>query len=223
MFGLHLADCNIMAAKKNWAVDIQPLLKKYKGKKHPLKSHNIYQLMVMVVLSARSTDEHINAIAPAFFSAYKDMAALSKARAAGLFPLLKGVTNFAHKADWLVRIAQQVKSNRGIPMDMEGLTELPGIGRKSANVILRGAGRPPEGVMVDIHTIRVVGRLGITKEEDPGKIEEKLMKVLPREEWDAGMAMSFLGREICRPKPLCDICLMKDVCAYYQKVVKKGG
>jgi endonuclease-3 len=134
---------------------------------------------------------------------------------------LRGVTNFAHKADWLVRIAQQVKTNRGIPMDMERLTELPGIGRKSANVIMREAGRPAEGIVVDLHTVRVANRLGVVKEEDPGKIEEKLMKVLPRDEWDAGMAMSFLGREICRPKPLCEVCLMRKVCAFYQKVVKK--
>src|SRR3954471_23751370 len=124
-----------MTAKKNWATALAPLVRKYAKKKHPLKYRNNYQLLVMVVLSARSTDEYINEIGPAFFSVYKDMQALSGARPSALFPLLKGVTNFAHKADWLVRIAQQVKTNRGIPMDMEQLTELPGIGRKSANVI----------------------------------------------------------------------------------------
>lgn len=211
----------IMTAKKDWATALAPLVKKYAKKKHPLKYRNNYQLLVEVVLSARSTDEHINNIAPALFSAYKDMPALSSANPRDLYPLLRGVTNFAHKADWLVRIAQQVKTNRGIPMDMEQLTELPGIGRKSANVIMREAGRPAEGIVVDLHTVRVANRLGVVKEEDPGKIEEKLMKVLPRDEWDVGMAMSFLGREICRPKPLCEVCLMRKVCAYYQKVVKK--
>jgi len=72
--------------------------------------------------------------------------------------------------------------------------------------------------VVDLHTVRVATRLGITKEKDPQKIEEKLMKVLPRQEWDAGMAMSFLGREICRPKPLCEICVMRKECAYYKKI-----
>jgi endonuclease-3 len=103
---------------------------------------------------------------------------------------------------------------------MENLTALPGIGRKSANVILRESGRPAEGIMVDLHTVRVAGRLGIVKETDPNKIEEGLMKILPRQQWDAGMAMSFLGREICRPKPLCEICPMKNVCEYYQKLLK---
>jgi len=199
---------------------MQPLLRKYKGQKHPLEYRDIYQLLVMVVLSARSTDVHINSIAPAFFSAYKDMHALSLAAPPDLFPYLKGVTNFAHKAQWLVKIAQQLRSNSAIPMDMENLTALPGIGRKSANVILREAGRPAEGIMVDLHTVRVATRLGITKEEDPSKIEEKLMAKLPRQDWDAGMAMSFLGREICRPKPLCGECLMNGVCAYYKKVKK---
>ncbi|HVU58641.1 MAG TPA: endonuclease III [Puia sp.] len=207
---------------KDWVKALRPLLKKYKGQKHPLEYRNVYQLLVMVVLSARSTDVHINAIAPAFFSVYKDLHALSLAGPSDLFPYLKGVTNFAHKAQWLVGIARQLKDNRHIPMNIEGLTDLPGIGRKSANVILREAGRPAEGVVVDLHTIRVATRLGITKEKDPAKIEERLMKVLPRQEWDAGMAMSFLGREICRPKPLCEVCLMNKVCAYYQKLrIKK--
>ena len=208
------------ATRTDWVKALRPLLKKYKGEKHPLEYRNVYQLLVMVLLSARSSDAQINSIAPALFGAYKDIRALSLADPSDLFPYLKGVINFGHKAQWLVKIAQQLKSNRGIPMNMEGLTALPGIGRKSANVILREAGRPPEGIVVDLHTVRVAGRLGITKEEDPSKIEERLMKVLPRQEWDAGMAMSFLGREICRPKPLCEICLMRKVCAYYNKKVK---
>ena len=216
----NFAEKDNMAAKKDWAGAMRPLLRKYKGQKHPLEYHDIYQLLVMVLLSARSSDVHINSIAPAFFNAYKDMQALSRADAKDLFPYLKGVINFAHKAQWLVKIAQQIKRNNAIPMNMEGLTALPGIGRKSANVILREAGRPAEGVVVDLHTVRVATRLGITKEEDPQKIEERLMKVLPRQEWDAGMAMSFLGREICRPEPLCEICPMRKVCAYYNKKVK---
>ncbi len=104
-----------------------------------------------------------------------------------------------------------------MPLSQEALTELPGIGRKSANVILREAGMPPEGIIVDLHVVRVAPRLGIVKEEDPKKIEQVLMKILPKDEWDAGMAMSFLGGEICRPKPECERCLMNTVCDYYNK------
>ena len=117
-----------------------------------------------------------------------------------------------------MEISQKVKSDRNIPMTLDGLTALPGIGRKSANVILRESGKKPEGVIVDLHVVRVAPRLGIVSQtEDPKKIEKELMEVLPQNEWDAGMAMSFLGREICRPKPKCEECLMNKVCKYYKK------
>jgi len=98
---------------------------------------------------------------------------------------------------------------------------LPGVGRKSANVILREAGKAPEGVIVDLHVVRVAPRLGIATGADPKKIEKQIMEALPQKEWDAGMAMSFLGREICRPKPKCELCLMRPVCQYYQNIVKE--
>jgi endonuclease III len=206
--------------KVNWPEALLPLIKKYKGRKFPLEYHDVYQLVVMVVLAAQSTDAQVNKVAPGFFAGYPDMAALAKATPEMLFSSLAGIRNFAHKASWLVGIAQKIKTNKSIPLTLEELVELPGIGRKSANVILREAGKAAEGVIVDLHVVRVAPRLGIVKEEDPKKIEEKLMKILPKEEWDAGMAMSFLGREICRPKPECAICLMNKVCAYYLRSQK---
>jgi len=213
-----------MRSKIDWTVALRPLLKKYKGKKHPLHSHSVYQSIVMVVLSAQTTDDVINKLAPELFAAYPTMESLAKASPEDLWSYLKGVRNFAHKAKWLVGIAQQFDPDA--PLTLDRLIQFSGIGRKSANVILREAGKPPEGIIVDLHVMRVAPRLGITKETDPKKIEEDLMKKLPREEWDAGMAASFLGREICRPKPECEKCLMNDVCAYYAKLRKrdaKGG
>ena len=205
-----------MPDKVNWSVAIRPLLRKYKGKKHPLDYGNLYQLMVMVVISAQSTDIVVNAKGPGLFKAYPDMAALAKATPQDLFPYLQGIRNFAHKANWLVRIAQAVKEDKYIPLTLEKLTALPGIGRKSANVILREAGRPPEGIIVDLHVMRVAPRLGIANGKDPQEMEAQLMEKLPKKEWDAGMAMSFLGREICLPKPDCAHCLMNPVCTYFQ-------
>jgi len=205
-----------MLGAVNWSVAVGPLLRKYKGRKHPLAYHNIYQLIVLVVLSAQSADEHINVLAPGLFKAFPDMAALSKASREELFPYISKVRNFGHKAEWLTAIAQQVKKDGAIPLTLEGLTALPGIGRKSANVILREAGRPAEGIIVDLHVVRVVQRLGIADEGDPKKIEKLLMEILPKRQWEAGMAMSFLGREICHPKPDCPKCLMRKVCAYYK-------
>jgi endonuclease-3 len=205
-----------MVQSVNWAEAIKPLLKKYKGKKHPLEYENIYQLLVMVILAAQDSDRHINDVAPALFKAHPNMKSLSKATSESLLEYIGKVRNSRNKSKWLVGIAQKVKDDKNIPLTQETLTELPGIGRKSANVIMREAGVPAEGVMVDLHTVRVAPRLGIASGTDATKIEKQIMQVLPKKDWDAGMAMSFLGREICRPKPKCEICLMRPVCTYYQ-------
>jgi len=204
-----------MPEKINWPEAIKPLIKKYKGKKHPLNYENTYQLLVGVILSAQDSDRHINQLAPTLFQAFPDMEALSHATSETLFPFIGSVRNFANKTKWLISLAEKIKKDSNIPLTLTELTELPGIGRKSANVIMREAGATPEGVVVDLHVVRVAPRLGIASGTDPKKIEKQIMETLPQNEWDAGMAMSFLGREICRPKPKCEICLMKTVCAYY--------
>ncbi|WP_343699985.1 endonuclease III [Chitinophaga sp.] len=205
-----------MPTAVNWPEAIKPLLKKYKGTKHPLDYENIYQLVVGVVLSAQDSDRNINKLGPELFRAFPNMQALAKAAPDDLLPYISKVRNFGNKAKWLTGIAQQVKKDANIPLTQETLTALPGIGRKSANVIMREAGAKPEGVIVDLHVVRVAPRLGIATGADATKIEKQLMAVLPQDEWDAGMAMSFLGREICRPTPKCGECLMNPVCAYYQ-------
>lgn len=210
-----------MAAKTDWVKAIQPLLKKYKGIKHPLEYKNTYQLLVMVILAAQDSDKHINQVAVDLFKSIPDMKTLAKHSPETLIPHIKKIRNHRNKANWLVQIAKQVKTDNNIPKNLEELTELPGIGRKSANVILRESGLPAEGIMVDLHTVRVAPRLGIVNTADPKKIEQQLMEILPPKYWDAGMAMSFHGREICRPKPLCETCFMRPVCEYYKKVISK--
>jgi len=209
-----------MSSNVNWPEAIKPLLEKYKGQQHPLEYKNVYQLVVMVVLSAQDSDRNINKLAPELFKAFPDMKALSKASDRTLQPHISKVRNFRNKTKWLLEIAGKIKTDKKIPLALDDLTELPGIGRKSANVILREAGKPPVGVIVDLHVVRVAPRLGIATGTDPKKIEKQIMETLPQKEWDAGMAMSFLGREICRPKPKCELCLMRTVCRYYQEMVK---
>jgi len=199
----------------NWPEAIKPLLKKYKNKPHPLEAENLYQFLVMVVLSAQSTDNIINQIAPELFTAFPNMKVLSSASIESLIPFIHKVRGFNKKANWLIAIAKELQNDTNIPLSMQQLVDLPGIGRKSANVILRYAKAEPEGVIVDIHVVRVAPRLGLATGDDANKIEKQIMEVLPQKEWDAGMAMSFLGREICRPEPLCEKCLMNKVCAYY--------
>ena len=206
-------------ANVNWQKEIQPLLKKYKGKKHPLEYNSPHELLVMVVLSAQDSDAHINKIAPDFFKVFPDMKALSKADDSMLFPLISKVRNFGNKTKWLLKLSAEVKEDKNIPTTLEGLTALPGIGRKSANVIMRELGIKAEGIIVDLHVVRVAPRLGIASGTDPKKIEKQMMEVIDEKDWgEVGMAVSFLGREICRPtNPKHSECVMKSCCAYYKE------
>lgn len=205
-------------AAPNWQKEIQPLIKKYKGKKHPLEYRSTYELVVMVVLSAQDSDRHINKLAPILFEAIPDMKALSKASAEILFPIINKVRNFGNKTKWLLELAATIREDKNIPTNLEGLTALPGIGRKSANVIMREIGVKAEGIIVDLHVVRVAPRLGIATGTDPKKLEKQMMESLSQEDWgETGMAISFLGREVCRPtNPKCDECVMSKVCAYYK-------
>ncbi|HTE34010.1 MAG TPA: endonuclease III [Chryseolinea sp.] len=205
-------------ASINWQKEIQALIKKYKGKKHPLDYNNNYELIVMVVLSAQDSDRNINKLAPELFNAFPDMTSLAAASAESLYPFVKKIRNFRNKTKWLLELSNQIKVDKNIPTKLEELTELPGIGRKSANVIMREVGVKAEGIIVDLHVVRVAPRLGIASGTDPKKIEKQMMEVLKPEDWgEVGMAISFLGREICRPKnPKHAECVMNKVCQYCQ-------
>ncbi|HUP13606.1 MAG TPA: hypothetical protein VM187_15390, partial [Niastella sp.] len=139
-----------MPAKTDWVKATKRLIDKYKGKKHPLEYKNTFQLVVMVVLAARDSDNHINKVAERLFKDIPDMKALAKHTPETLNPLIRDVRNNRNKTNWLVKIAQEIKTDSKIPKNLEELTALPGIGRKSANVILREAGLPAEGIMVDL-------------------------------------------------------------------------
>ena len=212
---------NLFETLNDWAEKLSPILKKYKGRKHPLDYHNLYQLMVMVVLSAQDSDANINKIAPALFEVYPNMESLSVSNVEALIPHISKVRNFGTKANWLVEIAQTIKKDENIPLTMDGLTALKGIGRKSANVIMREAKVPAEGVIADLHVIRVAPRIGIIPETKDGiKAEKLLMQVLPKEIWgEIGMSISFLGREICRPTPKCEECPINEICEYPLKTI----
>ena len=204
----------------DWAEKLQPLIDKYKGKKHPLDYENLYQLMVAVILSAQDSDANINKIAPTFFSQFPNLKILSTATIEDLFPYVSKVRNFNTKSSWLIEIAQTLKYNENIPTNLNDLIALKGIGRKSANVIMREMKVPAEGIIADLHVIRVAPRIGLCEEKKDGnKVEKQLMQLLPKEIWgEIGMAISFLGREICRPtNPKCSECPISNYCLYPHK------
>lgn len=211
---------NLFENATDWTTNLEPILTKYKGRKHPLEYHNLYQLMVMVVLSAQDSDANINKIAPILFEAYPNMESLAVSNVEALIPHISKVRNFGTKANWLIEIAQTIQKDENIPLTMDGLVALKGIGRKSANVILREAKIPAEGIIADLHVIRVAPRIGLIPETKDGiKAEKQLMQVLPKEIWgEIGMAISFLGREICRPQPKCTECPINSICEYYKNI-----
>jgi len=199
---------------------LEPLIKQYANRKHPLDYKSRYQLLAMVILSAQDSDKHINELAPAFFEIYPTVADLALAQPEDLHRYIGTVRNFGNKSNWLVKLAQTIGSDDKIPTTMETLTKLPGVGRKSANVIIRESGGKAEGVIVDLHVVRVAPRIGIATGTQPEKIEKQIMSIVPPDQWNAiGMAISFLGREICRPtNPKCSVCVMNKVCQYYKEI-----
>lgn len=207
---------NLFEEEKNWPEAFKPLIEKYKGKQHPLHYGNIYQLLVMVVLSAQDNDAHINKIAPGFFAKYPNMEALAKANTAELTEALSSVRFHTNKISWLQDIASELRTDDNIPKTMKALTALKGVGRKSANVIMREAGVEAEGILVDLHVLRVAPRLGISDGKNADQVEKSLMNKLPRNMWaEAGMAISFLGRETCRPtNPKHSECVIRHYCDY---------
>lgn len=213
---------DLFGETNDWATKLTPILEKYKGRKHPLDYRNLYQLVVMVVLSAQDSDANINSISPALFEAFPDMASLAETNVEALIPYISKVINFGTKANWLLEIAQTIKKDENIPLTMDGLTALKGIGRKSANVIMREAKAPAEGIIADLHVIRVASRIGLIPESKDGiKVEKQLMQILPKVIWgEIGMSISFLGREICRPKPKCPECPINAICKYYKEQYK---
>ena len=209
---------DLFGKTNDWESKLAPILEKYKDRKHPLDYQNLYQLVVMVVLSAQDSDANINKIAPALFEIFPNMESLSVSNIDALIPYISKVRNFGTKANWLIEIAKTVQKDENIPLTMEKLTALKGIGRKSANVIMREVGVFAEGIIADLHVIRVSPRIGIIPEtQDGNKAEKLLMQILPKKIWgEIGMAISFLGREICRPKPKCEECPINTICAYYK-------
>lgn len=212
---------NLFESSNDWAEKLAPILTKYKGRKHPLDYHNLYQLMVMVVLSAQDSDANINKIASTLFEVYPNMESLSISNVEALIPYISKVRNFGTKANWLIEIAKTIQKDENIPLNMDRLTALKGIGRKSANVIMREAKVPAEGIIADLHVIRVAPRIGLIPESKDGiKVEKQLMQILPKAIWgEIGMAISFLGREICRPTPKCNECPIRNDCQYPLKTI----
>ena len=179
---------------------------------------NAFELLVATMLSAQSTDARVNVVTPALFKRYPRARALAKATPRELEPQIYSTGFFRAKAKALIGMAKAlVERHQGdVPASMEALIELPGVGRKTANVVLGHALGVP-GLPVDRHVLRVANRIGIADSDKPEVVEQQLGAALPRARWTRSSDTLILhGRRICKPKPLCDQCAVQDECDFYQ-------
>jgi endonuclease-3 len=200
---------------------IRKLYRQHPDADTELDYKNPYQLLVATILSAQSTDAGVNRVTPALFTRYPDAAALAVATASELEPLIHSTGFFRAKAKSLMGMARSLVEEHGgnVPNTMDALVELPGVGRKTANVVLGHALGVP-GLPVDRHVLRVSNRIGIATSDDPVDVEEQLCAALPPAEWTkASDTLILHGRRICNPKPLCEQCVVRNDCDFYRALV----
>lgn len=207
---------NPAAALRTRAVKIDAALAKaYPDAKCALHHKNALELLIATILSAQCTDERVNKVTPALFSRYPDAKAFADADRGELERMIQSTGFFRNKAKSIQECCKVLveKYAGAVPRTMEELVPLPGIGRKTANVILGNAFGIP-GIPVDTHVGRLSRRMGLTKNEDPVKVERDLMALIPEKEWtDFGHRMIFHGRQICQSrKPKCAECVVNKLC-----------
>lgn len=181
-----------------------------------LEHRNAFELLCATILSAQCTDARVNMVTPALFARYPTPFELARAEPADVEEIIKSAGFFRNKTKSLIGMAQAVVAEHGgvIPRTMEELRRLPGVGRKTANVVLGNAYGINEGVTVDTHVTRLSGLLGLSREGDPVKIEENLMQMFPREDWGLlSHLLIFHGRRVCvARRPRCGDCVLANVC-----------
>ena len=206
--------------KKEQKLAILAILEQtYPEAKAELVFSNPYEMLVATILSAQCTDKQVNKVTPAVFSRWPDANAMAGAEVEELFPLVKSC-GFKSKAGNIIAACRMIKEQYGgqVPDTMEALTVLPGVGRKTANVVLSNAFGIP-AFAVDTHVFRVSNRLGLCKADTVEETERQMTKLIPREKW--GMAHHWLiwhGRRLCKAqRPLCGECPLNALCPYNRK------
>ncbi|HBY09910.1 endonuclease III [candidate division WWE3 bacterium RIFOXYC2_FULL_42_13] len=209
--------------KKEQAEKVALLLQKEQP--HPkteLTHLDEYQLAIAVMLSAQTTDKKVNQVTPALFAKYPDWEALASGDVTEVAGLIRQVNFHKGKAQRIIEAARTVLTsfNGALPHEMTQLTKLPGVARKSANVIMQELWGVAEGIVVDTHVSRVSARLGLTSQKDPKKIEEDLMSLLPKKYWRNFSGSTVLhGRYVCTArKPKCSECVLNEICPSAYKV-----
>lgn len=205
-----------MDTKKQAQKVLRELKQLYSDLKTPLHHDSPFQLLMAVMLSAQCTDALVNKVTPALFKAYPTPMALAQAVIGDVENRIRRVNYYKTKARHLIGMAKLLVAdyNGKVPDSMDALIRLPGVGRKTANVILGAAFDRPVGIVVDTHVKRLANRLGLTAHQNPVKIERELMQIVPKKEWENfSLALIFHGRACCTARnpdhkncPLADMC-----------------
>ncbi len=207
-----------LAARRQLALEIARLLETHYGQAECALHHqSAFQLLVATILSAQCTDERVNMVTPALFQKYPTPAKLARATQDDVEELIRSTGFYRNKATNLIAMAQALVEHHDgeVPQSLEDLVKLPGVGRKTANVVLGTVFGIASGVVVDTHVKRITGLLGLTKASQPEKIEADLIELLPQEEWvNFSHRLIHHGRKICiARRPRCAECPLLSVCA----------
>ncbi len=195
---------------------VETLRRLYPDARCSLDYHTPLQLLIATILSAQCTDERVNKVTPALFARYRSAADFASADPRELENYIRSTGFYRAKAKNIIACCRALVERHGgeLPRSLEELTKLPGVGRKTANVLLGTAWGIPAGIVVDTHVRRLARRMGLTQHTDPDKIERDLMELIPQEEWIAfGHRMIYHGRQVCLARnPRCDQCALNSFC-----------
>jgi len=204
------------SAKERIEEMILILRKNYPGSHTALKFETPLQILVSTILSAQCTDERVNQVTPLLFRKYQTPVDFAAASQAELEEEIRSTGFYRNKAKNIIGASKKIVEDFGgqMPDNMENLLTLPGVARKTANIVLSSAFKKAEGIAVDTHVKRLSQRLGLSKEKDPDKIERDLMRIVPREDWiEFNYLLVNHGRGICQArKPNCPECELKYLC-----------
>jgi endonuclease-3 len=204
---------------------VRRLIRQFPEARTALTFADPLQLLISTILSAQCTDARVNMVTPALFAKYKNAGDFASAERVELENEIHSTGFFRAKAKNIINACQAIvdRHNGAVPKTMEELVALPGVGRKTANCVLGGAYGIQSGIVVDTHVIRISGRLGLTKQTSPEKIEYDLMQLVPKKEWYRFSNLLILhGRRTCLARsPLCPECALGDLCPSYRVFTKK--
>ena len=195
---------------------IKILRREYKGARTALYYETPFQIMVATMLAAQCTDARVNKITPGLFKKYKTIKSFAGAKQSELEQEVRSAGFYRNKAKNIIAASNKIlKDFKGrVPDTMEGLITLPGVARKTANIVLSSGFGKAEGIAVDTHVRRLSGRLGLTRHDDPNKIEQDLLKIVPKKDWlDLNYMLVSHGRKVCGARrPLCGECVLNKLC-----------